>query len=368
MIYGLKLQNFRNYDSCQLDFAPGLNCLVGANGQGKSNILEAICYLSLLRSFRTNIVKEMKQFNKDFFTVGGRVSGEAGMETELSVYYSNVRRLIINKAMVYRATDFINRFVCVTFIPDDLSLVQGSPGVRRRFLDISISQTSQTYLRHLQAYKEALHSRNVMLRDVEKYPKSTITAYDSIIAREGAAIEVVRRDFVDKLNVRLNEMSPNLLGDSRGMQLKYLSKVGKLMQELKMSQEDIERLFRKTLEECYDRDCRNGNTENGPHRSDFVCLLDNMMMLKYASQGECRITSLALRLACLGIVGDCVGSDNVTLLVDDVVGELDAQHRNNFFNALNGVGQIIFACTSLSQDFPRPERVFIVRGGKISMS
>lgn len=366
MISNIRLVNFRNYDECQAEFSPGFNCIVGNNGQGKTNLLEAVYYLSLLRSFRTSDINEMRQWTKDRFMIHGVVPSEPAPPIDLSVTYGAERRLMVNKALVYRASDFINKFVCVSFIPQDLSLVQGTPSHRRRFLDISVSQISSAYLRHLQAYMEALRSRNIMLKDMAKYTKATITAYDSLMAREAAAIEYERRVFVKSLNRNLSDMSYELLGDDRVLSIKYMSRIGSLLQELDKTQEEMEAFYLESLEKSFERDCMRGTTEYGPHRSDFSCLLGNVRMQDYSSQGECRLASLALRLACLDIIEKTAGSGNVTLVIDDVVGELDSRRRSSFFKAVSGVGQTLFACTDMPERLPDIGRLFKISGGKIT--
>jgi len=365
----LQITRFRNFDQVEATLSPGFNCLIGRNGQGKTNLLEAVYYLSLLRSFRTSEINDLRQWKSAFFTLKGTVHVSSGLETELFVGYGTERRLKINETPIYRASDFINQFLCVSFIPDDLRLVQGAPQLRRRFLDIAVSQASPEYLRHLQIYQEGLHGRNVMLRDQVKYPRAMITAYDKSIAREGAFLECARRDFIHRLNDILSEQSSALLQDERKLTLKYLSRLnGTLLQENNGSQEELEQLFFQTLTENYQRDCAHGFTTAGPHRADFSCLLDNVSMQRYSSQGECRLASLALRLACLFLLSEKRGSDSITLLVDDVIGELDSQRRTAFFNMISGLGQCLFACTELPPALPPPDQIIKVSAGNLIYS
>ena len=363
MLSAIHLVHFRNYDECRLELCPGFNCIVGSNGQGKTNLLEAIYYLSLLRSFRTNNVNEMKQFKSQGFALHCEAAQPGMPSVKLSVSYGTERHLLVNGVPVYRASDFINRFICMAFIPQDLSLIQGAPLLRRRFLDISISQVSTDYMRHLQKFQEALHSRNVMLKDKAKYTRDTITAYDKVLAREAAEIEVMRRDFAEMLNAYLGQLSDELVGDSRKLEIRYLSKIGPLLQEQRVPKEQIEATYLENLEKAFARDLEVGTTELGPHRSDFSCLLDGILMQRFASQGECRIGSLALKLACFNLVREKVGAENVTLLVDDVVGELDMDRRTRFFRSVCNSGQTVFACTGIPSEIASPDCIYRVRGG-----
>ncbi|MBR4427327.1 MAG: DNA replication and repair protein RecF [Spirochaetales bacterium] len=370
MISRIRLLNFRNYDDCTVEFSHGLNCLVGYNGQGKTNVLEGVYYLSLLRSFRTSNINELRQWNRDFFTLRGSVSSEIDLNTELEVTYGVDRRLTLNGSKIYRASDFINKLVCVTFIPEDLSMVQGTPSVRRRFLDIAISQISPEYLRHLQAFTVALKSRNALLKEVDKYSRNTVTAYDTVLAKEGAFIEIERLKFSKMLNVRLEELSGELVGDERKLSINYMMRLNgfRLQSFDEYEINGIEKSILENLEKNYEKDVERGNTGIGPHHSDFTCLLGGVNMSSFASQGECRLCSLSLKLGCLTIVKESLGRNGVTLLVDDVIGELDSRRRASFFNAVNGIGQTIFACTEIPIGFPKADRVFKVNNGEVLIS
>ena len=370
MISRIRLLNFRNYDDCTVEFSHGLNCLVGRNGQGKTNVLEGIYYLSLLRSFRTSNINELRQWDRNFFMLHGSVSSEIDLNTELEVTYGAERRLMLNGSKVYRASDFINKLVCVTFIPEDLSMVLGTPSVRRRFLDIAISQISPEYLRHLQAFTVALKSRNTLLKEVDKYSRNTVTAYDTVLAKEGAFIEIERLKFSKTLNSRLEAFSDELVGDDRRLSINYMMRLNgfRLQSFDDQGVGEIEKSILENLEKNYEKDVDRGNTSIGPHHSDFTCLLGGVNMSSFASQGECRLCSLALKLGCLSIVKETLGSNGVTLLIDDVIGELDSRRRTSFFNAVNGIGQTIFACTELPFGLPRADRVFRVNLGTVAIS
>ncbi|MBR0459621.1 MAG: DNA replication and repair protein RecF [Victivallales bacterium] len=367
MLTEISIKNFRNIDQETVSFAPGLNCIVGPNGQGKTNLLEAVSYLSLLRSFRTTEINDLRQWKRSFFLLKGHVDDDSTLGIDLAVNYGDQRKLQVNSTPVYRASDFINQFLCVSFIPEDLRLVQGSPSMRRRLLDITASQVSPLYLKHLQAYQEALHSRNVMLKDQSKYPRAMITAYDHALASEGAQIEVERHRFVQKLNDILAELSPDLLHDDRILSVKYLSRLsGFLMQEHDRSLPEIQQEFYDGLQECYERDCKRGTTTIGPHHSDFSCLLGNLSMQRFSSQGECRLASLALRLATLRLICRTKGDAMVTMLIDDVIGELDASRRAAFFQLTTGIGQCLLACTELPPALPAFDQLLHAQGGHFS--
>ena len=183
-------------------------------------------------------------------------------------------------------------------------------------------------------------------------------------------IEVERLKFSRILNSKLEVLSQELVGDDRRLSINYMMRLnGFRLQEFDNSEGgDIEKSLLENLDKNYDRDVERGNTSIGPHHSDFTCLLGGVNMSSFSSQGECRLCSLALKLACLSIVKENLGKNGVTLLVDDVIGELDSRRRASFFNAVNGIGQTIFACTELPLGLPKADRVFSVNLGTVALS
>ncbi|MGI5923059.1 MAG: DNA replication/repair protein RecF [Lentisphaeria bacterium] len=365
MLAQVRLLNFRNYDSCQVRFAPGMNFLLGDNGQGKTNILEAVYYLALLRSFRTNMINDLCQWPQDSFVLHGLLESPPNPPETLAVSYGSERRLLINNTPVYRASDFINRFLCVTFIPQDLELICGPPARRRRFLDIAISQLDAGYLRHLQAFYEALKSRNAMLKQPDKYPPATIRAYDQVLVKHTAAIELARRRFAASMDDILVDKSRQLFGEQHLITLKYLSRLGFYLESCEGDEEELSKAYSQGLQHSFERDLKNGSTSCGPHRAELSCLLDQKQLQKFGSQGEMRMASLAMRFALLDLIRSQRNPDDVVILVDDVIGELDEQRRANFIAELNKSGQILFACTRIPREFTAAAKVLKIRGGKI---
>ena len=168
------------------------------------------------------------------------------------------------------------------------------------------------------------------------------------------------------INQSLEEKSVSLLASDRRPEVRYLSRLSNLLQCSDDDPDQIEAAYRQGLEKSFERDCRNGNTAIGPHRADLSCILDGNLLNRYGSQGECRIASLALRFACLDIIRRRRGDDDVTLIVDDVFGELDAFHRRQFFAELTRGSQVLLACTAIPPELGQPERLYNVSAGTIS--
>ena len=187
MISSLILRNFRNYSNLSIDFPEKTNVLIGENGQGKTNLLEAIFFLSMLRSFRTSSIKDMQKIgNKEFF-LSASVNTGKGWDELLEVEYADKSRLRIDSAPIQKASDFIGQIKTVAFSPSDIMLVTESTGLRRRFLNMLISSFSKPYLSDLNEYTNALKMRNALLKEGTPDPAS-MTAFEQIMARSGAEI------------------------------------------------------------------------------------------------------------------------------------------------------------------------------------
>jgi len=343
----LQVWEFRNLQQLDLPFGPGVTLLIGSNGQGKSNILEAVCYLGLLRSFRAQGVAELRRWGSPTFTVRGQVdAADAAQRLTLAVSQSDKRLLQVNGSPVERASDFINRFLCVPLVPEDLEMVKGPAAGRRRFLDVSISQRWPHYLAELQQYRAAVASRNLVLRQPAAYPASVLDAYEQQMVRHGARIEVVRRQYAAELRGELTGLSACLLGqDSEGFAVAYACP-GVPKDSADAGEETLAQVLLRALQRNRDRDQRDGHTSTGPHRADLSVSLAGKALPAYGSEGECRLACLALRLAALAMArrGNS-GNKAVVALVDDVLGELDPVRRRAFLEAVTRADQVLITAT-----------------------
>ncbi len=348
MLSRLQVWDFRNLR--HLDMAPGegVTVLIGDNGQGKSNVLEAICYLGWLRSFRTQGMAELKHWDASTFTLRAELgTGDPLQRLTLAVSQGEKRYLQVNGAPVERASDFINRFLCIPLVPEDLEMVKGTAAIRRRFLDTTISQRWPSYLGELQRYREAVSSRNLALRSPQQYPPTVLNAYEELVVRHGARLEWLRRKHVADLGEVLRNLSLQLLGhDRRSLALAYtcpgLGKEAPVDAEEALAAGLSEALWRNR-----ERDGRDGHTSVGPHRADMAITLGGRALATSGSEGECRLACLALRLASLSMARqETTRSRTVVALVDDVIGELDAARRGAFFAVVRDADQVIVTATA----------------------
>lgn len=349
MLSHLKLRNFRNYRTTDLDFPRGWTLILGANGQGKSNLLEAIWYLAILRSFRTRLVETLCHWEADTFSIHGRIESPAPdgrtAAVDLCVTHGQQRRLLIDQRPVSMASEFIHQFPCQILVPEDLLLVKGSARDRRRCLDILISQLDPPYVEHLQKWGTALKSRNAILRDADKYG-AALQAYDAAIARHGAYVTTRRRAGVERLAACLAATSPRLISGTEPLTLRFVSGLGR-PEPAAQTESEVETALRESLARGYAKDRAEGRTRWGPHRDDFAVGRGDRLLAEFGSEGEARIACLALRLASLELIRqDAARSGEIVVLVDDVVGELDADRRRTFFQMIAPGDQVILAATT----------------------
>lgn len=360
----MRLQSFRNYATLDLPLAPGVSLFLGRNGQGKSNVLEAVCYLALLRSFRTQTPVVLRQWSTSGFGIEGELGADDPLERHtLTVQSFERRSLRLDGKPVERASDFINQFHCVPLVPEDIELIRGPAQERRRFLDILCSQVHPGYLRHLQAHHEGVRSRNAVLRAGDSYPAHALGAYDEVLVGHGAEIEWGRRWVVQELNAHLAGLSEQLFGDgTKKVALEYSSFAGTAAEVAALAA-----VYREELARSRTRDVREGRTCVGPHLANLAIHLAGRPVARYGSEGECRLTTLALRLASLAVIrAQAVADHAVVLLVDDVYGELDSTRREAFFRCVSEADQTLITATEHPAELPAEGvRVFHVQAGEI---
>jgi DNA replication and repair protein RecF len=350
----VRLRDFRNYARLDAGFAPGLHVLLGDNAQGKTNLLEAIYLLSTLRSFRgVGGAHLVRQGQKGYF-VGAGVVGPA--EHDIKIYWSaQERNLRLDGHPVRRLTDYFGTFRAVVFCSEDLQLVKGSSRVRRRFLDLLLAQTQPGYLPALQRYTQALRSRNALLRQ-RSSDATALESFSRELVQHGNELIAQRRRLLPQISPLARLAYRRIAHDAEELVLDY--------------QPSVRQDFAAELARSRGREAAVRLTIVGPHRDDLGLRLDDRPVASFASEGQKRTLAIALKMAQAEYLTGIHGSPPV-LLIDDVMGELDAKRRSGFLPLLSGVrqgrGQVFMTCTEenwpqeLSRDLQRWE----VRAGTV---
>jgi DNA replication and repair protein RecF len=337
----LELRNYRNYAHLELEPAPGLNLFLGANGQGKTNLLESVAMLALGASPRAKREIELVGPLAPEARVRGVVeSGGRKREAKISVVVDQgrVRRRIEVDGEGRRAVDLPGLFRATLFWPDDLDLVKAGPEHRRRMLNQMLVQTYGGYARALGRYTRVVEQRNALLKRIAagEQPVSALEVWDLEMVRLGTVLRDARRQAVEALRPAAAAGHAAISGGER-LELEYAGPPSDLAEALRRARGD---------------DLRRGISSVGPHRDDVLLRLDGRDARAYGSQGQQRTAVASLKLAEASVVTALTGETPV-LLLDDVLSELDGSRRQVLLERVSGLGQVVV--TSVEADlFPIP--------------
>jgi len=364
----LQLHSFRNYDALRIAFSPGLNVIYGDNAQGKTNLLEAIYYLATGKSHRTSRDQELIREGSESLTAKAAVTRRTGEITvELAYGHQSRKQLKINGIAERRITRLVGSLAAVFFSPDDLQLLKGSPSGRRRFLDIELSQISQTYLHHLVSYNKVLVQRNTLLKK-ENLDNSLLEIYDEQLITAGAQIISRRAEAVRRLSPIAASFHRTLAEGREELRLAYHSQATGPDSEAEITA--IEGRLRVELQRVRREERRRQITLVGPHRDDIGFWIDERDARQYASQGQQRTAVLALKLAELQFMAEEIQEPPI-LLLDDVASELDPHRRHYLLHAVQEGVQTFVSCTDLEdlmvRHWPEEHRLFHVSAGAIRL-
>lgn len=326
-ILELTLRNFRNYEHCQLTLHPGLNLLVGRNAQGKTNFLESIHFLSTGRSHRTSSQYDLIRWDTTGFFLHALIS-KRNLKVELDFGLSADRRreLRINGVVEKKLSTLLGVLNSVLFTPEDLQLLKGPPALRRRFLDMEISQVSPIYLYTLQQYNRALTQRNNLLKSFEhkSVNRVALETWSEQLIKYGVRLTILRQKALTAL---AKHAQPSLYAISSGEEnLRLVYRPWGYKLRLGTDEAEVAGAFREILERQHHHELRRKQSLIGPHRDDFVCLLNDIDVREFGSQGQQRSAVLAIKMAELEFMREMTG-DYPVLLLDDVLSELDSSRR-----------------------------------------
>ena len=333
----LFLQNFRNYETETFHFSDGLNVLFGKNAQGKTNCAEAVFYLCTGASLRIRHDKQLIKIGAEQAYICAEAENKYGnVKIEASIEESK-REIRVNGSKIAKNADLMGHVNSVFFSPGELRLIQDGPDERRRFMNISISQTSPSYYTALLRYNKILDQRNALLKNPDySLVLDTLPIWDEQLCKYAALIVKKRTEFLEKLSPYAEQMHAFLTENAEVLQVK-------LDKSYQGDEEEIAQTLKRRLANNYDKDLRLGFTTVGPHRDDLVVTISGADAKSYASQGQMRTSALALKLAEVQIFKDVSGEYPV-LILDDVMSELDLLRRKKLLKRVDGI-QTILTCT-----------------------
>lgn len=358
----IALDGFRNYTDFTADFSPGVNVIWGENAQGKTNLLEAIGFLSGARSHRARGDKELISFHRDRGTITAEVTSRGrDFLLEVQLFRGTRRRLFVNHVKCKTAAELGGIVQTVLFCPEDLALIKAGAAERRSFLDHAICQLRPRYAEALAQYHKLLDHKTRILRDWEKHPSllDVLEDFNEAMARAGALVIHYRAHFVRKLAEKAAQIQTEFSGGRETLALHYAT-VSTVRDPLGPTVELYEDLRRHQDSHAKaERDAR--SCLSGPHKDDLVARINGQPARQYASQGQTRTAALSLKLAERELFRDDTGQWPI-LLLDDVLSELDARRQDFVLRRITGGQVILTGCEAPDGSFPEGRTLHIVQG------
>ena len=359
IIKSLELQNFRNYNTLQLDFDNGTNIFYGDNAQGKTNILEAIFMTATTKSHKGSKDQDIIQFNHEEAHIRSYLFKEKiTRQIDMHLRKGKTKGIAIDSQRIKKAADLMGLLNVVFFSPEDLSIIKNGPAERRRFIDMELCQLDSFYLYNLNHYNKIVNQRNKLLKDLSMKPglKETLSIWDSQLVSFGAKVIERREIFISQLCDIISELHAKLSGGKEKIRILY---------EKNVEIDDFEERLKKSQE----KDIILKQSTVGPHRDDIIFIVNDIDIRRFGSQGQQRTAALSLKLSEIELVKKSL-KDTPVLLLDDVLSELDSNRQNYLLNSIGAI-QTIITCTGLDEFVKNRfeiNKIFKVVNGMIDIS
>ena len=333
----LKLLNFRNYESLELGFHPSLNIVYGNNGEGKTNLVESIYVLGLTRSFRLVNDKTLIHKNASLAKIEGNVHNR--YETNYKIILSkDGKKVKINNNKVLKLSDYVSKINIILFHPNDLKIIKDTPSIRRKNLNIDISQLHLNYLKDLNHYNKILKQRNAYLKQLMINGNQSSSYLDILtekLVEYGLRIYQERSEFVTLINSYITDIYLKIAGKGT-LKLQYVSDYTGLKEQ------DLVNLYQKSLK----KDLAFGKTNLGIHTDDLVFYLDDNDLKEYGSEGQQKNAIIAMKFAELELFKSQKGYYPI-LILDDLFSELDEEKIKNILDYISSSVQTFITITNL---------------------
>ncbi len=355
-VQALHLDSFRSYNEVLVEFVPGVNVLIGQNGQGKTNIVEAIYYLATLTSHRVASENPLVSAGKASAVIRARINEEdRAVAIDLEISPGKTNRAKINRSPLPRVRDILGIVRVIMFAPEDLALVKGDPSERRNFMDHTLIQRSPRFSGVKTDYEKVLRQRNALLKSFNRDNiDSTLDVWDEQLAKLGAEITHTRIQFIRDLKPFIRTRYHSISGgenavSSSEITLDYQSKYLTESDVEQLTQSDIHDRIREELATRKKDELIRGVTLVGPHRDELFIGLGELPLKGYASHGESWSAALALRVAS----ADVLKADGIEpiLILDDVFAELDVMRRSTILELTKNAPQV-FITAAVESDVP----------------
>lgn len=363
----VSLTNFRNISECSLEFCDGINILAGENAQGKTNLLEAVFYASVGRSFRASSSNEMISFGKKTATVSIDYQSDKKERADnitVQLFSDKKKTVEKNHLRVERLSDIVGSFRSVLFCPEHLSLIKDGPLERRTYLDIAISRINPKYIRSLQRYSYFLKQRNALIKSAvanREVFDATVDLWSEQLAAEASEISFYRVEFLKRVSKIVSTCFEDMTGKKESVEIIYRGSAS-LDAEDYLDRDTVKQKYISLLASAHDREIFVGSTLWGIHKDDIEIKINGKNARSFASQGQQRSLALALKLAEGEICKEEFG-DYPVFLFDDVLSELDDTRRNYMIRFAKGKQVIITTCEmKVVEGLDADKKILVVNG------
>lgn len=360
ILKNISLKNFTNYEDEYCEFNDNINIFVGDNAQGKSNLLEAIYYISTISSSKKNKDKELIKWGRDYFSISAHFLNKFG-ENKVNVkVVNNKKEVYLNNYKIEKRKEYIGYLITVIFSPEDLYIIKGEPVQRRQYIDNELSKTDVEYFVNNIKYKKVLEQRNILLKGFNKKRVSDelMDIWEEQLTKYGTNIIKKRIDLIEELKNIARDIHYRITDNTEDLKIEYQTNI---------DIENIEESYKKLLKDNRKKDIDRGYTSIGPHRDDLEILINDKSAKKFASQGQQRTISLSLKISEIEFIKKKKGEYPI-LLLDDVLSELDKKRKHKLLEEIENKVQTIITTTDLNDIesfFIDKGKVIIIQDGKV---
>lgn len=361
----IKLINFRNLDKVELNFINKINIIIGGNGAGKTNILEAIYLNSLTKSFRANNDAELIKFDKEFLTIMTTIKDDSYNENVLYNIDKLSKKIYLNSSKVTKLSEYIGKYPVVISTPEDVLMIKTSPSTRRDVLNISICQFNKEYFKTLNEYNKLLKLRNDYLKRILINSISDIKYFDILtnkLIEKAAYIYRERNNYINLINKYLPDifehicLNPNLI-------IKYSPNI-----DLNnYNEETLKNILYKKYKKDFNKEISLGMTITGPHRDDFSFILGDKDMKLYSSEGQKKMAVISFKLAEM-MLFQKTDDKKPIILLDDLFSELDINNKNRLVKFIPDDLQVVITSNDLkgiNKSIRDNAKIFKIKDGEV---
>lgn len=360
----LKLHSFRNYKDLMFTLTKGINIIYGDNAQGKTNLLESIYVLGLTKSHRNFIDNSLINNESQYLTIEGIVNDKK-LDNKLNIYIDNKTKVLkYNNNYVKKVSDYISLMNIIIFSPDDLEMIKGSPQVRRKYINLELSQLYSNYYILINEYNKILKLRNEYLKKINKkisVDKNYISILTGYLVDKSIMIYRMRNKYINKINEYCSDIFKDIM-NLEEFNIKYSKSI-----EFDLNMPNLKEYLLEEYNKKLDYDIKLCSTSIGPHKDDIEFYLGDKNLKFYGSQGQQRVAVLALKLSEIEIFKKYKETTPI-LLLDDIFSELDDSKKNNLLKYISRDIQTIITTTDLNNLDPKlikKSKLFNINNGNI---